>query len=298
MIRGIVATIVAVAVLAVGLVLINVGAFNPPTASPPTTASASPSPAPTRTPITPPTPRPSASPIDTSVVASGMVVPLRSADLATRVGGVVTALYVHDGSEAEANQLLLKLDQSTYQAQVDFAEADIRVATAAVELAQLQVEQLPPDASPGQVETVRATLRLAEAELDLARSTLSSAQAALLQTELRAPFAGTIADVAIEVGEQAIAGQTVITIGDSTGWLIETTDVSELEVVRVAVGDRATVSFDALPDLPIEGTVDRIQVRGTSANGGVVYAVAIRPDVHSDELRWGMTATVRITPSG
>lgn len=298
MIKGIVATIVAVAVLAVGLVLINSDAFNPPTASPLTPASSSPSASPTRTPVNSPTPRPSASPIDTSVVASGVVVPLRSAELATRVSGVVAALYVHDGSEAEANQLLLKLDQSTYQAQVNVAEAAIRRATAAVEQAQLQVEQLPPDASPGQVETVQATLRLAEAELDLARSTLSSAQTALLQTEVRAPFAGTIADVAIEVGEQAIAGQMVITIGDNTGWLIETTDVSELEVVRLAVGDRATVSFEALPDLVINGTVDRIQVRGTTADGGVVFAVAIRPDVHSDELRWGMTATVRITPSG
>lgn len=298
MIRGIVATIVAVAVLAVGLVLINSDAFNPPTASPSTSPSVSPSPAPTRTPITPPTPRPSASPIDTSVVASGVVVPLRSAELATRVSGVVAALYVHEGSQAEANQLLLKLDQSTYQAQVDVAAAAIVRASAAVELAQLQVEQLPPDASPGQVETVQATLRLAEAELDLARSTLSSAQTALLQTEVRAPFAGTIADVAIEVGEQAIAGQTVITIGDITGWLIETTDVSELDVVFVGVGDRATVTFDALPDMVINGTVDRIQVRGTTADGGVVFAVAIRPDVHSDELRWGMTATVHITPSG
>jgi len=300
MIRGIVATIVAVAVLAVGIVLISAGAFDPapPTASPVTSPSSSPSAAPTRTPITSPSPRPSASPIDTSVVASGVVVPLRSAELATRLSGVVSSLYVHEGSQAEANQLLLKLDQLTYQAQVTFAAEAVGRATAAVELAQLQVEQVPPDASPGQVEFVQASLRLAEAELDLARSTLGSAQAALLQTEVRAPFAGTIADVSIEVGEQAIAGQTVITIGDSTGWLIETTDVSELEVVRLAVGDRATVSFDALPDLVIEGTVDRIQVRGTTEDGGVVFAVAIRPDVHSDELRWGMTAIVRVRPSG
>lgn len=298
MIKGIVATVVAVAVLAVGLALVDNGAFNSPTASPVTPPPSSPTVSPTRTPTSPPTPRPSATPIDTSVVASGVVVPLRSAELATRVGGVVAAVYVRDGSNAAANQLLLQLDQSTYRAQVDVAEADIRLATAAVEQAQLAVEQLPPDANPGQVGFVQANLRLAEADLDLARTTLGSAEAALLQAEVRAPFAGTIADVAVEVGEQAIAGQTVITIGDSTGWLIETTNVSELEVVRLAVGDPASVSFEALPDLVIDGTVDRIQVRGTTADGGVVFAVAIRPDVDRDELRWGMTATVRIRPSG
>jgi HlyD family secretion protein len=190
------------------------------------------------------------------------------------------------------------LDQATYVAAVAVAEADLRRATAAVEQAQLQLEQLPPDASPGQIESVQANLRLAEAERDLADSTLSEARIALQQTEVRAPFAGTVADVAIEPGEQAIAGQTLLTVGDTSGWLIETIDLSELEVVRVAVGDRATVSFDALPGQSIEGTVDSIQVRGTSANGGVLFAVSIRPDTTSPDLRWGMSATVRIRPTG
>jgi hypothetical protein len=56
--------------------------------------------------------------------------------------------------------------------------------------------------------------------------------------------------------------------------------------------------FDALPELTIDGTVDRIQVRGASDDGGVVFAVAIRPDDHHAELRWGMSATVHIKPSG
>jgi HlyD family secretion protein len=227
-----------------------------------------------------------------------MVVPLRSADLATRASGVVTAIYVHDGSEAAANQLLLKLDQTTYHAAIDAAEADVQRATAAVDLAQLQVDQLAPDAPEGQVEAAQANLRLTQAQLELARANLNEAQTALSQTEVRAPFAGTIADLAVEVGEQAIAGQTVITIGDISGWLVETTDVSELDVVRLAVGDPATMTFDALPDVELRGTVDRIQVRGTSDDGTVLFAVTIRPDVHRQDLRWGMTATVRITPSG
>jgi HlyD family secretion protein len=138
---------------------------------------------------------------------------------------------------------------------------------------------------------------LAESQLELARTQLNGAQIALQQTEVRAPFSGTVADVEVEVGEQAIAGQTVVTIGDISTWLIETTDVSELEVVRLAVGDRATMTFSALPGVTLAGTVDRIQVRGTSGDGGVVFAVAIRPDQHLEDLRWGMSANVRIQPS-
>jgi HlyD family secretion protein len=297
--RGVVAAVVVAAAVALAVVLAGSGAFNSPTPSP----MASPSVGPTASqsngpPPSFPTARPSATPTDNSVVASGVVVPLRSADLATRVSGVVAAIYVHESSEVAANQLLLKLDQSTYQNEINVADEEVGRATAAVELAQLQVEQLPPDASPGEIETAQANLRLAQAELELNRAKLSEAQTALLQTEVRAPFAGTIAEVDVETGEQALAGETVMTIGDISGWLIETTDLSELEVVRLAVGDRATVTFDALPDLTIDGTVDRIQVRGASDDGGVVFAVAIRPDDHNGELRWGMSATVHITPSG
>ncbi|HUR16162.1 MAG TPA: efflux RND transporter periplasmic adaptor subunit, partial [Candidatus Limnocylindrales bacterium] len=251
-----------------------------------------------------PTVRPSPSitaeptPIDNSVGAAAVVVPLRSAELATRISGVVASIYVHNGSPVEDGQLLLKLEQKTYQDAIDVAQSRVDQAGRAVELARLQVEQLPLDASPGQIEFVQASLRLAEADLDLAESRLREAQTALTQTEIRAPFAGTVASVDIELGEQALAGQAVITVGDQSGWLIETTDLSELEVVRIAVGDRATVALDALPELVVNGTVERIQVRGTNDDGGVVFAVSIRPDIHHSELRWGLTATVRIAPSG
>jgi hypothetical protein len=89
-----------------------------------------------------------------------------------------------------------------------------------------------------------------------------------------------------------------VALGDLTGWLIETTDLSELEVIRIAVGDPASVTIPALPGLTLNGRVDRIQVRGTNANGGVLFAVAIRPDVHHPELRWNTSAEVRIVPSG
>jgi HlyD family secretion protein len=117
------------------------------------------------------------------------------------------------------------------------------------------------------------------------------------ETELRAPFAGTVAQINVEKGEQAEAGQPLATIGDLSGWLVETTDLTELQVVRVAVGDPATLTFEALPNLTLSGHVDRIQVRGTGDAGNVVFAVAIKPDTTSDQLRWNMTATVRITPS-
>ena len=157
--RGLVATIVAIAVIAIAFALVQGGgARQTPFPEQPSSVASTgpPTAAPQQTPFTP---RPSASPVETGVVASATVVPLRSADLASRISGVVASVYVHDGSEAAASQLLVKLDQSTYLAAVDVATQVLGRANANVEQAQLQLDQLPPDASPGQVEAVQANLR-------------------------------------------------------------------------------------------------------------------------------------------
>lgn len=270
----------------------------PPSPSPSRAPSATPTVTPTPIRTMPPTIRPTATPIDTSVRAAAIVIPQRSADLTLALSGVVAGMYVRDQEHVVANQILLKLDQSTYLAEIDVAEAAVRRAEAAVEREQLILDQLPPDASQGQVESAEAELRLVQADLELARSTLAEAQVAIRQTEIRAPFAGTVAAIAVELGEQAVAGQPLVTIGDIDGWLIETTDLSELEVVRVAVGDTAIITFAALPGVELTGRVDRIQVRGTTSSGGVRFAVVVRPLTHVEDLRWNMSATLRITPSG
>lgn len=292
--RSLVTGVAIGVVITAVLVLLGGGFIGPqPSPSPSSRPSATTTPRPTAS----ATNRPSPTPLDTAIHASAIVVPLRSADLTLPVSGIVDRIFVGELDAAADGQLVLRLDQSTYATEIDGATADVRRSEAAVRRAQNLVDQLPPDATPGQIESAQADLALAEAERDVARSTLSEAQVALNQTELRAPFAGTIAALTVERGEQAQAGETLATIGDLSSWLVETTDLTELEVVRIAVGDAATITFEALPDLVLNGHVDRIQVRGTGEAGNVVFAVAVRPDVHNPDLRWNMSATVRITPS-
>ncbi|MEP7360728.1 MAG: efflux RND transporter periplasmic adaptor subunit [Chloroflexota bacterium] len=279
-------------VVMAALVLLLGGAFVGPRPTPSPSVRPSSTPRPSTTPA-----RPSPTPIDTSIRATAVVVPLRSSDLSLPISGIVDQIFIHELDEVTLGQLILRLDQTTYLAAVGKAQSDLEGRDAVLAKAQLEVDQLAPDATPAQIATAQADLRLAQADRDVAAATLTEAQVALRQTELRAPFAGTVAAINIERGEQASAGQPVAAIGDLSGWLIETTDVSELEVVHVHVGDAATVTFGALPNLTLSGHVDRIQVRGTGDAGNVVFAVAIKPDTHNAQLRWNMTATVRITPS-
>ena len=245
-----------------------------------------------------PTPSAIPTPIDTNVHASAVVVPVNSADLAMSISGVVSTIYVHEHDQVIAGELLLKLDQTKYVSDIQVATASVDQATAAKDSATLAVEQLPTDATSDQIQAAQAQLQLAQANLELAQSQLTAAQTALRQTELRAPIAGTVANIGVGTGEPVSAGETIVTVGDMTTWLIETTDVSELDVVRVAVGDIAQVTFTALPGITVTGVVDSIQVRGTTDQGEVSFAVTIRPDVFLSQLRWNMSANVSITPSG
>jgi HlyD family secretion protein len=256
---------------------------------PPTSAPSSP------TPSQRPTPRPT--PTVDALQANAVVVPTRSAQLSVSVPGRVASILVVPDQQVRANQLLLRLDSSARQAAVNVAGAAVRRAEAAVRRAVAQLELLPDDAGPAELESAQADLRLAEAELAVAQSALAEAEVALRQTELRAPFAGTIVAIDISEGEQAAAGQPIITLADTSAWLIQTTDLTELQVVRVSVGDQATISIEALPGMELAGSVARIQARGTSDSAGVRFDVLVQLDEQRSELRWGMRATVRFRPA-
>jgi HlyD family secretion protein len=286
MMRGAASALSVVIVIALMVVSFAAGLATGTRPSPaPTTSS---TPRPTR----PPTPSPAP-----GIIAAATVIPRRSAEVAAPITALVESVLVDEQDQVGSGQLLMLLDQSTRRATLDVAEADLARATAAADRAETALAQLPDDATVAQLDAAEADVRLAEAELELARRALTAAQVALRQTEVRSPFGGTVAYIAVNEGEQAIAGQSVVTIADFGAWYVQTTDVSELDVVRIATGDQAIITFEALPGLELAGVVEQVRVRGTSDATGVSFDVLVRPRVHHSELRWNMTASVRILPS-
>src|SRR5512141_1303758 len=135
---GIGVVVMAVAVLLLGGTLVG------PRPTPPPTSRPSTSPRPTNL----PTFRPSPTPLDTSIKATAVVVPQRSADLSLPISGIVDTLFVHELDTVTGGQLLVRLNQSTYLAAIDTAQSDLNLAEEGLTNAQLQVAQLPPDATP------------------------------------------------------------------------------------------------------------------------------------------------------
>ncbi|MBL8097764.1 MAG: efflux RND transporter periplasmic adaptor subunit [Anaerolineales bacterium] len=129
-------------------------------------------------------------------------------------------------------------------------------------------------------------------QLTLAKANLDAAKDALSNYVLVAPFNGVIADVNVKVGEQVGTETRIISIANFTSWIVRTTDVTELEVVKLSVGQQVTLNPDALPDLQLTGEVIEISNAFTQQGGDILYTVRIKVNESDERLKWGMTVEV------
>ena len=183
---------------------------------------------------------------------------------------------------AAAQARLDTLKTPVRQSDLDAAQAEIRRATA-----QVAVVEAPP-----RPETIAA----AQADVAAAQATLEEAKIAVSDLELKAPFAGVVANLDLRPGEFVQPGVSFLSLADTTAWQVETTDLTELNVTRVHEGQAATLTFGAIPDLVLPARVTRIKELGAQDRGDILYTVTIRPDKQDDRLLWNMTAAVSIEP--
>lgn len=131
-----------------------------------------------------------------------------------------------------------------------------------------------------------------EDQLALAKANLDAALDALAAYVITAPFDGIAAEVNVKAGEQVGPERRAVSIIDPSAWIVETTDVTELEVVKITEGQIVSIVPDALPDLTLTGTVSEISAAYTLQGGDVQYTVRIKVDKVDPRIRWGMTVEV------
>jgi multidrug efflux pump subunit AcrA (membrane-fusion protein) len=203
--------------------------------------------------------------------------------------------------------------QARYDALFADPSADaVAAAQAGIKQAQAELDELQTSATAGQIAAAEAQVRAAQAELDLlsagaqdesiavaaaavaeAEAALQRAQTDLTHTELRAPFDGTVTALAVERGELVLPGQTVLTLADLSQLRVETTDLSERDVARVAEGQAVSIYVEAL-DTQLAGRVVRVAPQADVIGGDVVYQVLIELNEQRPDLRWGMSVDVEI----
>jgi multidrug resistance efflux pump len=126
-------------------------------------------------------------------------------------------------------------------------------------------------------------------QLALAKANLDAAKDALSNYVLTAPFDGTVADVNVKVGEQAGPETRAVSVADFNQWIVETTDLTELEVVKLSAGQTVKLVPDALPDLILNGRITEISQAYTQQGGDILYTVRIAVKDADPRLKWGMT---------
>ncbi len=194
-----------------------------------------------------------------------------------------TLLSNLNGFTSKINSLLSSLlgyTQSIKNYTQSISDADRTIAEKTASLAKTQAG--PSDSD----------LRNAQINIASKQNALSDANTALADYYIRAPFDGVIASLAVKKGDTVSNGTSAATI--ITKQLSSSITLNEIDAVKVKVGNKATVTFDAIDGLSITGTVSEIDALGAVSQGVVTYGSQIVFDTQDDRVRPGMSITASI----
>jgi HlyD family secretion protein len=165
---------------------------------------------------------------------------------------------------------------------LDISEKQVAVSVAEATLddAQREYERLKEGPDPDEILEAEARIKSYESVIN--------------QKFLIAPFDGTIIEVYAQSGESISPGVPVILLADLETLVVKTTDLSEVDIARVKIGDNAKVTFDSLANTVVSGKVIDIALKN-AVGSGIYYTVTIALDDTPMKLLWGMSAFVEIS---
>ncbi len=263
------------------------------------------------------------------VTASGKIQPKKKVDISADITGRITKITVREGDVVTQGQLLLQIEPTVYQANLQQAEATMASAAAAAVQAQANRDQAeralrrtkelrtqnPNLVPPEQLEQAQtafdvaaANLTAAQHQVDQARAGVRFARDNLRKTTLVAPMSGRVTRLPVEAGEVAVPS----TFSKDIGLLMTISDLSviqakvkvdETDVVRVHLGDSVEVSIDAFPDTTFTGRVTKVsnssvlnaaQTATGQNDRAVDYEVEVTLNKPPVDTRPDLSATARI----
>jgi multidrug efflux pump subunit AcrA (membrane-fusion protein) len=205
------------------------------------------------------------------------------------------SLQLQQATNAYIAALAAYNDARTHPTASELAAAASQIQQAQGTLARLTPTQQALEVAQAQVDAAQSQHSVAQTQVSAAQTALDIVKAQAADLVLVAPFDGTVVDRQVEVGEVMSPGGPAFTFADLSKLQIETTDLVEVDVARVSVGETANVKLDAFPDRNFVGQVERIALQANDHQGDKVYRVTIDlPDDSAASLRWGMTANVEI----
>jgi membrane fusion protein, multidrug efflux system len=223
------------------------------------------------------------------IVGTGMLMSKAESRLSFKTGGVISRIYVREGDDVKAGQLLATLDLTEINSQV--AQAKLGVQKSERDLHR--AKNLYADT----VATLE-TVQNATTGADIARKTYEIAQFNQKFSEIRAPRSGKVLKKMMNQGELAGPGMPIFFINEATAntndWVVRV-GVSDRDWAALRVGNATQISFDAYPNEKFIGRVSRLADMIDPASG--TYEVEIAVETKGKRMAAGLFAHVKMQPS-
>jgi HlyD family secretion protein len=223
------------------------------------------------------------------LTASGYVVARRKAVVSAKIQGRLAELRVEEGSEVKKGEVLARLESNDYEASVERARASVQRAEADLAEQQRQLrlatELAKEDVlAEDQREAAASRVRIADADLAQAKADADFAEAQLQNTVIRAPFAGVVVKKMAEVGESVAPIPPGVNISTSSGAIVALADLATLEVeadvaeanvAKVASGQPAEVTVEAIPNRRYKAVLRQVIPTADRTKATVMVKVTI-----------------------
>lgn len=215
------------------------------------------------------------------VVANGKIQPVLQVKISPEVSGEIIALPIKEGDHVKKGDLLVKIRPDNYIAARDSSLANFKYSlansnTAVANLDKAELEYKRNEElfrhkliSDSDFLTAKTTFDVAKAALDaageqvgMAHASLNSAESDLSKTIIYSPIEGTITKLNSQLGERVVgtammAGTEIMTVADLHE-MEARVDIGEVDVVLIAVGQKARLEVDAFKDRKFNGVVTDI----------------------------------------
>jgi len=228
----------------------------------------------------------------------GRVQASQRVSLAFRVGGPVVAIHADKGQRVVAGQVLARIDTRDYEVQVANLEAQLAAARAQEVQAAEGYQRVRglyehDNASKADFDNAKAALDVGRAQVEATEQALRASRLSLADTELEAPYDGTVADRLVEEHQTVAAGQPIIAFQGADG-LEVLIHVPEREVADLTGKAPAAIEvrFEALSDGEV--LTARVKEFATETDRQTqTFPVTLELDgTPSADLMPGMTASV------
>jgi HlyD family secretion protein len=254
--------------------------------------------------------------IQQAVTATGTVNAVTTVQVGTQVSGTIKTLFVDFNSRVKKGQLIAQIDPSTFESQVQQAQANLLSAQANLEKAQTAlandkktfdrnkellsknlIAQSDLDTAETNYQSDKAQVASAKALIEQAKASLDYAKQNLAYTRIVSPVEGVVISRNVDVGQTVAASfqtPTLFTIAQDLTKMQIDTNVAESDIGVVKLGQEVDFTVDAYPDTTFEGKVWQIRQAPITVQNVVTYDVVIQVNNRSLKLMPGMTANVSV----